>query len=164
MDRYRGRVCLRYIISLGSFSRDGRIWGSKRERIGKREAGMIKETKRAGEGGFASAREDAAGWRERRWSARDEREKPARREKSVGASTRRPMTSSELSASLSSHSPDRSVALCLFRFLSSPFSSVSLLCESDFFHYSRSLNSHIRKTGCSTASIYRYQGSILLYE
>lgn len=117
--------------SARSRARWWRIWGSKRERIGKREAGTIKETKRAGEGGYALAGEgcDAARRASRDGAHAMLEETGEKREK-----RRReyPTTDDIIGASLplSSHPIPTEVLL-----------SVSLLHESDFFHSSRSPNS-----------------------
>lgn len=112
-----------------------------------RRTGMVEDTERDGEkrrfGRFGRrrlpARRSSLFFTLRRRSARSGEgahavlEEPTRREKSVGASTRRPMTSSELFASLESFSRQKSCSI----FLSLPVSlSLSFFASSDFFFYS----------------------------
>lgn len=134
----QNRACPRYVISLDSSSRDGRVWRSLEVgRVGRwkirteRDGGRWWLGRRGGCGGSLYSAH-VAGKERTRCS-----KKPARREKSVGASTQRPMTSSELFASLESFSRQKCCSLSLFR-----CTSLSLIfyLSFDTFHSFRLLD------------------------
>lgn len=120
----QNRACPRYVISLDSSSRDGRVWRSfEEEREKEREGETVEDTERDGDkrrfGKRRLRRSLCAAYVAEKERTRYPK-KPARREKSVGASTQRPMTSSELFASLESFSRQKSCSL--FLCISSSFS------------------------------------------
>jgi len=140
---------VRYIARL-VLARSRDLSRNRREREREREQGegrryALAGRGRRGEGGGDCAFDRGAhNWR----SARGVREKLARREKSVGASTRRPMTSSELSTSLESFSCWESYSLSLLLSSSSsplpPFHSISLSHFASLIFFSKLLSANSR--------------------